>query len=55
MRRTVLAVALAACVFPVFAVPAATAAPAAAVESRNEAATALHRLFDAEWERGLRE
>ncbi|MCR6686892.1 DUF885 domain-containing protein [Pseudoxanthomonas sp.] len=51
MRRALLAAALAACCFPAFAAPAA--APAA--ESRSAAATALHRLFDAEWERGLRE
>ncbi|GAB3505668.1 DUF885 domain-containing protein [Pseudoxanthomonas daejeonensis] len=52
MRRTVLAAALAACCFPAFAAPAAREP---AVASRNEAAVALHRLFDAEWERGLRE
>ena len=51
MRRALLAAALAACCFPAFAAPAA--APAA--ETRSAAASALHRLFDAEWERGLRE
>ena len=51
MRRALLAAALAACCFPAFAAPAA--APAAG--TRSAAATALHRLFDAEWERGLRE
>ncbi len=53
MRRTVLAVALAACCFPVFSAEPAT--PAAATASRNEASSALHRLFDSEWERNLRE
>jgi len=52
MRRTVLAAALALCCFPVFGAPAATG-PAA--ESRTDAASALHGLFDSEWERGLRE
>ena len=51
MRRALLAAALAACCFPAFAAPAA--APAS--ETRSAAASALHRLFDAEWERGLRE
>ncbi|AKC87885.1 DUF885 domain-containing protein [Pseudoxanthomonas suwonensis] len=51
MRRTVLFAALAICFFP--NLPAAVAAPAA--ETRSQAAAALHSLFDAEWERGLRE
>jgi uncharacterized protein (DUF885 family) len=52
MRRTLLAAALAACCFPVVA---AAAAREPVVASSNAAATALHRLFDSEWERGLRE
>ncbi len=52
MRRTLLAAALAACCFPVVA-QAAVREPVAA--SSNAAATALHRLFDSEWERGMRE
>ncbi|MBO9717860.1 MAG: DUF885 domain-containing protein [Pseudoxanthomonas sp.] len=52
MRRTLLAAALAACCFPVIA---AAAVREPAVASSNAAATALHRLFDSEWERGLRE
>ena len=51
MRRTVLLVALAACLPNLPAYAADT--PAAA--TRNDAAAALHRLFDSEWERGLRE
>ncbi|WP_372014037.1 DUF885 domain-containing protein [Pseudoxanthomonas sp. 10H] len=51
MRRTLLLVALAAClpVVPAIAADAPAAAP------RNAAAAALHRLFESEWERGLRE
>ena len=51
MRRTVLLVALAACLpnLPAYAADTPVAA------TRNEAAAALHRLFDSEWERGLRE
>ncbi len=51
MRRTVLLVALAACLpnLPAYAADTPVAA------ARNEAAAALHRLFDSEWERGLRE
>ena len=45
------ALALAALV--VLAVPAA--APAALAEPAGDAAAQLHALFDAEWERGLRE
>ncbi|KAF1697691.1 DUF885 domain-containing protein [Pseudoxanthomonas koreensis] len=52
MRRTLLAAALAACCFPAIAAPAA-GEPVVAPD--NAAATALHRLFDSEWERGLRE
>ena len=50
MRRTVLLVALAACLpnLPAYAADTPVAA------ARNEAAAALHRLFDSEWERGLR-
>lgn len=51
MRRTVLLVALAACL----PYPPAFAADTPVAATRNEDAAALHRLFDSEWERGLRE
>ena len=53
MRRTLVAMVLAACWVPALCAPAA--APATASAARADAAAALHRLFDAEWERGLRE
>ena len=51
MRRAVLFVALAVCCLPA----AVEATPAPAAQARSPAAVALHGLFDAEWERGLRE
>ena len=55
LHRVVLAAAVAACL----CVPAAVAAPspqaASAAPSRNAATQALYALFDAEWERGMRE
>ncbi|HET6396025.1 MAG TPA: DUF885 domain-containing protein [Pseudoxanthomonas sp.] len=50
MRRTLLLAALAACC-PILPAHAADAPVAA----RSQASAALHRLFEAEWERGLRE
>ncbi|KAF1684984.1 DUF885 domain-containing protein [Pseudoxanthomonas broegbernensis] len=54
MRRAVLIAVLAACCC---LAPSALAAagPPASGAVRDEAAAALHRLFEAEWERGLRE
>ena len=51
MRRAVLFAALAVCLFP----SAADAAATEVSQARSPSAVALHELFDAEWERGLRE
>jgi len=51
MRRAVLFVAVAVCCLTA----AVEATPAPAAQARSPAAVALHDLFDAEWERGLRE
>lgn len=52
MRRTLLLAALAACC-PLL--PAHAAVPATAEAARDRAMAELHRLFDEEWERSLRE
>lgn len=56
LHRVVLAAAIAACLCaPAAAVAAPEPQTASAASSRNAATRALYALFDAEWERGMRE
>lgn len=55
LRPILLAAAIAAGLAAPLAVSAAPATTAATTATRNPSAQALHRLFDSEWERGLRQ
>ncbi|HZX78074.1 DUF885 domain-containing protein [Lysobacter sp.] len=55
LHRVVLAAAIAACLCAPATVAASSSQAASAAPSRNAATQALYALFDAEWERGMRE